>query len=35
MLQKDRDNVALDEPIPGQSLTAPLVDRPWQNPARF
>ena len=30
MLQKDRDNVALDAPIPGQSLTAPLGDRPWQ-----
>ena len=35
MLQKDRDNVALDAPIPGQSLTAPLGDRPWQKPARF
>ena len=35
MLQKDRDNVTLDAPIPGQSLTAPLGDRPWQKPARF
>ena len=35
MLQKDRDNVALDAPIHGQSLTAPLGDRPWQKPARF
>ena len=35
MLQKDRDTVALDAPIPGQSLTAPLGDRPWQKPARF
>ena len=35
MVQKDRDNVSLDAPIPGQSLTAPLGDRPWQKPARF
>ena len=35
MLQKDRDNVTLDAPVPGQSLTAPLGDRPWQKPARF
>ena len=35
MAQQDRANVALDAPIPGQSLTAPLGDRPWQKPARF
>ena len=35
MLQKDRDNITLNSPIPGQSLTAPLGDRPWQKPARF
>ena len=35
MAQQDRDNVPLDAPIPGQSLTAPLGDRPWQKPARF
>ena len=35
MAQHDRANVPLDAPIPGQSLTAPLGDRPWQKPARF
>ena len=35
MAQQDIDNVPLDAPIPGQSLTAPLGDRPWQKPARF
>ena len=25
----------LEGAIPGQSLTAPLGDRPWQRPARF
>ena len=35
MVQQDRANVSLDAPIPGQSLTAPLGDRPWQKPARF
>jgi len=35
MAQQDRANVSLDAPIPGQSLTAPLGDRPWQKPARF
>jgi len=35
MIKQDRDNVSLDAPIPGQSLTAPLGDRPWQKPARF
>ena len=24
-----------DAPIPGQSLTAPLGDRPWQNPPQL
>ena len=27
--------LALDAPIPGQSLTAPLGDRPWQNPPQL
>jgi len=27
--------ISLDAPIPGQSLTAPLGDRPWQNPAQY
>ena len=35
MVKQDRDNVPLDAPIPGQSLTAPLGDRPWQKPAKF
>lgn len=34
MLERD-ENPAIDAPIPGQSLTAPLGDRPWQRPARF
>lgn len=34
MLERD-ENPAVDAPIPGQSLTAPLGDRPWQRPARF
>lgn len=34
MLEQD-ENPAVDAPIPGQSLTAPLGDRPWQRPARF
>jgi len=25
----------LDAPIPGQGMTAPLGDRPWQRPAQF
>ena len=35
MVKQDRDNVPFDAPIPGQSLTAPLGDRPWQKPARY
>ena len=35
MIKKDSPDVELDAPIPGQSLTAPLGDRPWQKPARF
>ena len=27
--------VSTDAPIPGQSLTAPLGDRPWQNPPQY
>lgn len=27
--------LSLDAPIPGQSLTAPLGERPWQNPPQF
>jgi hypothetical protein len=34
MLERD-ENPIVDAPIPGQSLTAPLGDRPWQQPARF
>lgn len=34
MLERD-ENPAVDAPIPGQSLTAPLGDRPWQRPARY
>ena len=26
---------SLSAPIPGQSLTAPLGDRPWQNPSEY
>lgn len=25
----------MDAPIPGQAMTAPLGDRPWQKPPRF
>ena len=35
MIKRDNPDVELDAPIPGQSLTAPLGDRPWQKPARF
>ena len=31
----DRENVSFNAPVPGQSLTAPLGDRPWQKPARL
>ena len=34
MLERD-ENPAVDAPIPGQSLTAPLGDRPWQNPSQY
>ena len=34
MIMQD-ENPAVDAPIPGQSLTAPLGDRPWQQPARY
>tara|TARA_R110002012_G_C11256016_1_gene567424 strand:+ start:12 stop:533 length:522 start_codon:yes stop_codon:yes gene_type:complete len=33
--QADIPELNLDAPIPGQSLTAPLGDRPWQNPAQY
>lgn len=35
MLKQDNPLSPLDAPIPGQSLTAPLGDRPWQKPARY
>ena len=35
MLDKNAPAPLLDAPIPGQSLTAPLGDRPWQKPAMF
>jgi len=35
MMNSDAPAVPYDFPIPGQGLTAPLGDRPWQNPARF
>lgn len=35
MLDKNAPAPSLDAPIPGQSLTAPLGDRPWQRPPRF
>ena len=30
-----KDDLSIDAPIPGQSLTAPLGDRPWQNPPEY
>jgi hypothetical protein len=33
MLNRNEPAPALDAPIPGQSLTAPVGDRPWQRPA--
>jgi len=33
--QADIPELPIDGPIPGQSLTAPLGDRPWQNPAQY
>jgi hypothetical protein len=35
MINRDAPQVALDAPIPGQGLTAPLGGRPWQRPAEF
>jgi len=35
MLDKNAPAPLLDAPIPGQSLTSPLGDRPWQRPPRF
>ncbi len=35
MINKNAPAPALDAPIPGQGMTAPLGDRPWQKPARF
>lgn len=34
-IKQDSSEVSMDAPIPGQSLTAPLGDRPWQKPARY
>ena len=33
MLKRNEPAPTLDAPIPGQSLTAPVGDRPWQRPA--
>mgnify|MGYP001201938043 FL=1 len=35
MVQQDNEFSPLDIAIPGQSLTAPLGDRPWQKPAMY
>lgn len=35
MVKQDNPLAALDVPIAGQSLTAPLGDRPWQKPAKY
>jgi len=35
MLNGQTTPMTPDGPIPGQSLTAPLGDRPWQNPPRY
>ncbi len=35
MLNGQQAPMATDAPIPGQSLTAPLGDRPWQNPPQY
>lgn len=34
-IKQDSPDAPLNAPIPGQSLTAPLGDRPWQKPARY
>ena len=31
----DTPTPSFDRPIPGQSMTAPLGERPWQNPPRY
>ena len=35
MLDNKPQPTSLDAPIPGQSLTAPLGERPWQNPPQY
>ena len=35
MINKNAPSPALDAPIPGQGMTAPLGGRPWQNPPKF
>jgi len=35
MVKQDSVNMPLDAPIAGQSLTAPVGDRPWQRPSRY
>ena len=35
MLKRNEPAPSLDVPIPGQGLTAPLGDRPWQRPAEL
>lgn len=35
MLNDNTSAVAVDAPIPGQSLTAPLGGRPWQKPPQY
>ena len=35
MIENSESQVALDAPIPGQGLTAPLGGRPWQQPPQF
>ena len=32
---RTQPELPLDTPIPGQSLTAPFADRPWQNPPQL
>ena len=34
-IKQDSPDLPINAPIPGQSLTAPLGDRPWQKPARY
>ena len=35
MRNKNEPAPSFDAPIPGQSLTAPVGDRPWQRPPQF